>query len=74
MGYDSPQEETADFIYVRMHGTESKYGGSYPDSALKAWARRIKRWREQSKDVYFYFNNDPEGHAIKNALALKQML
>ena len=74
MGYDSPPEVTADFVYVRLHGTESKYGGSYPDSALTAWARRIKRWRKQSKDVYFYFNNDPEGHAIKNALTLKRML
>lgn len=74
MGYDSPPEVTADFVYVRLHGTESKYGGSYPDSALTAWARRIKRWRKQSKDVYFYFNNDPEGHAVKNALTLKRML
>ena len=73
MGYDSPQEITADFIYVRLHGTDSKYGGSYPDNALKQWARRIRRWRKDSRDVYFYFNNDPEGHAIKNALALKQM-
>ncbi len=74
MGYDSPQEVTADFVYVRLHGTESKYGGSYPDSALKTWSRRIGRWRRESKDVYFYFNNDPEGHAIKNALALKRMV
>ena len=74
MGYDSPQEMTADFIYVRLHGTESKYGGSYPDTLLKEWARRIRRWRKQSKEIYFYFNNDPEGHAIRNALTLKQMV
>ena len=74
MGYDSPQEVTADFIYVRLHGTESKYGGSYPDTVLKEWARRIRRWRKQSKEIYFYFNNDPEGHAIKNAFTLKQMV
>jgi uncharacterized protein YecE (DUF72 family) len=74
MGYDSPQEVTADFIYVRLHGTESKYGGSYPDSALKVWARRIRSWQKDSKDVYFYFNNDPDGHAIRNALTLKQLI
>lgn len=72
MGYDSPQEVTADFIYVRLHGTESKYGGSYPDSALKQWARRIRRWQKDSKDVYFYFNNDPEGHAVRNAKRLRE--
>jgi len=74
MGYDSPPEVTGDFVYVRLHGTESKYGGSYPASTLKAWAQRIRRWRRSAKDVYFYFNNDPEGHAIRNALSLKQMI
>ena len=73
MGYDSPQEVTADFIYVRMHGTESKYGGSYSNDALKVWARRIHRWRKDSKDVYFYFNNDPAAQAVENAITLKQM-
>src|SRR5437773_5501552 len=28
MGWASPQEITADFVYVRLHGTESTYGGS----------------------------------------------
>ncbi len=74
MGYDSPLEITADFIYVRLHGTESTYGGSYPLTALKAWAKRIRRWRRENKDVYFYFNNDPEGHAIKNAMTLRELL
>jgi uncharacterized protein YecE (DUF72 family) len=64
----------ADFVYVRLHGTESKYGGSYPPAALKEWSRRINGWRRDGKAVYFYFNNDPEGHAVKNALALKKML
>jgi uncharacterized protein YecE (DUF72 family) len=72
-GYDSPMEMTADFVYIRLHGTESKYGGSYPAAALKTWAKRIAQWRKESKDVFFYFNNDPEGHAVKNALTLKRM-
>ena len=66
-GYDSPIEVTANFVYVRLHGTESKYGGSYPKSALKEWAKRIKKWRSDVKEICFYFNNDPEGQAIKNA-------
>jgi uncharacterized protein YecE (DUF72 family) len=74
MGYDSPAEVTADFVYVRLHGTESKYAGSYPRSVLKKWAHRIGCWRKASKRVYFYFNNDPEGHAVKNALSLKKLV
>jgi uncharacterized protein YecE (DUF72 family) len=73
-GWTSPQEITADFVYVRLHGTESTYGGSYPKSALSAWAELINQWTADSKDVYFYFNNDPEGHAIKNALTLRNLI
>src|SRR5215831_7390429 len=73
-GYDSPAEITADFVYVRFHGTASRYGGSYSNSQLKAWARRIEAWREKSKDVFVYFNNDPEGHAVYNAKTLHVML
>ena len=73
-GYDSPDEIIADFVYVRLHGTETKYGGSYPTTVLKGWARRIKKWNSDSKTVYFYFNNDPEGHAVKNALELRELI
>lgn len=73
-GFDSPVRLTADFVYVRLHGTESTYGGSYSDSALKRWARRIKKWHTQSLPVYFYFNNDPEGHAVRNAKTLQELL
>jgi len=73
-GFDSPMEVTADFVYVRLHGTESRYGGSYPRSGLKKWAQRVQRWRKDSKSIYFYFNNDPEGHAVKNAKTLKKLL
>ena len=64
-----PYEITADFSYVRFHGpTSAKYLGSYSDQDLRAWARRIKGWK--LKVVYAYFNNDPGGEAVKNALFL----
>ena len=73
-GYESPHEITADFVYVRFHGTETTYGGSYSDDALRQWAARIREWRRQSKDVYVYFNNDPDAIAVANAKTLQQML
>ena len=27
-----------------------------------------KRWQKASKEVFVYFNNDPEGDAVKNAI------
>ena len=68
-------EITADFAYVRFHGpTEAKYWGSYSDADLRGWAERIESWRRKVRVVYAYFNNDPGGEAVKNALTLKQML
>jgi uncharacterized protein YecE (DUF72 family) len=70
-----PHEITADFSYVRFHGpTSAKYWGWYSTQELQAWARRIESWRDQLKAVYVYFNNDPEGAAVKNALELKRLL
>ena len=68
-------EITADFAYVRFHGpTEAKYWGSYSDADLQGWAERIESWRGKLSVVYAYFNNDPGGEAVKNALTLKQMI
>jgi uncharacterized protein YecE (DUF72 family) len=61
---------TADFVYVRRHGTTGPYGGSYPGRRLTADAQRIRRWRAAGRDVYVYFNNDGGAFAVKNALDL----
>lgn len=72
---DSPafplrKEITADFIYLRFHGAKSLYGSKYTEEELKLWAKDIKVWLKQGKDVYAYFNNDAEGYAIENAREL----
>jgi uncharacterized protein YecE (DUF72 family) len=70
-----PREITADFTYIRFHGpTSAKYWGSYPARELHVWADRIKAWRRELTSIYAYFNNDPEGAAVRNALTLKQMV
>jgi uncharacterized protein YecE (DUF72 family) len=69
-----PDEVTADFIYLRFHGpTSAKYFGSYSKVQLRRWAEKIERWREKVS-VYGYFNNDPGGEAVRNALMLKSLL
>jgi uncharacterized protein YecE (DUF72 family) len=70
----TPRIITADFTYVRMHGpTAAAYSGSYPPEVLNEWARQIDSWRQQLKQVYVYFNNDIGGHAIHNALELRDL-
>jgi uncharacterized protein YecE (DUF72 family) len=69
----SPVLVTADFAYIRFHGTSAGYRGCYSDSQLAGWARRIVGWRAQGKDVFCYFNNDAEGHAVRNARRLREL-
>jgi uncharacterized protein YecE (DUF72 family) len=35
---------TADFIYARLHGAEELYASGYTDTALDAWAKKIRSW------------------------------
>jgi uncharacterized protein YecE (DUF72 family) len=67
---------TADQVYVRMHGPEpaTMYTGSYTSEDLRWWAERIAEWDGEGRDVWMYFNNDLGGHAVRNALALKELL
>jgi uncharacterized protein YecE (DUF72 family) len=64
---------TADFVYVRFHGTAT-YHGAYEPPALEPWARFLSAQRGLGRDVYAYFNNDFEGHAPQDAVRLIGML
>jgi uncharacterized protein YecE (DUF72 family) len=62
---------TADFIYVRRHGTVTV---GYPASSLSEDAGRIRAWQAEGKDVHAYFNNDSEVHAVRDADKLGKLL
>jgi uncharacterized protein YecE (DUF72 family) len=61
-------EITSDFTYIRMHLPPRGLGYGRPD--LEPWADRLIDWRSRGLDVFVYFNNDIEGHAIKDAQTL----
>lgn len=67
-------EETADFIYLRRHGAVALYASDYSEEELQRDAQYIKRWLEEGRDVFVYFNNDAYGFAVKNALRLKELV
>jgi uncharacterized protein YecE (DUF72 family) len=54
-----PQDVTADFVYMRLHGDKELYRSGYSDRALERWAERIRSWQRGSepRDVYCYFDN-----------------
>jgi uncharacterized protein YecE (DUF72 family) len=70
----SPLEVTAEFVYVRLHGPDDKYAGSYSDSAMAWWAQQCLDWQKQGLDVYVYFDNDQLGYAAFNAQRLQELV
>ncbi len=58
------------FVYVRFHGSGSKYGGRYPDSMLADWAEWLSEQHSKGRPIYAYFNNDVGGHAPRDARRL----
>jgi uncharacterized protein YecE (DUF72 family) len=65
---------TTDFVYVRLHGHTRKYASSYSRAHLRRWAADARAWAAQGRDVYIYFDNDAEGAAVENAIALEEAL
>jgi len=62
---------------VRFHGPDAlttKYWGLYGPRRLKTAADRLGAWLGDGLDVYAYFNNDHEGHAVTDATWLRQRL
>ena len=59
--------------YLRFHGAQAIYQGGYPARTLKKWADWISN-QSKKRDVYVYFNNDAEGHAVEDAIRLKEIL
>jgi len=71
--YPKAEILTADFVYIRMHGSKILFSSKYTKKELKDLAKKIKRW-SKNKDIFVYFNNDAYGHAIENARTLRGFL
>lgn len=69
--YPFCEEMTADFVYIRLHGSQKLYASPYREDELQAWAEKVDLWK---KDAFIYFDNDDEGHAVNNAKRLKEIL
>ena len=67
------RELTADWTFIRFHYGKRGRNGRYSERELETWKRRIAAWRRDA-EVFAYFNNDWEGHAVENARWLKERL
>lgn len=61
-------EATASWGYVRLHEGAARPWPRYGTAALDAWVGRVaERWADDA-DVFVYFNNDPGGAAVVDAI------
>jgi uncharacterized protein YecE (DUF72 family) len=59
--------------YLRFHGPEGTYRGSYPDESLEEYAGYIKGWLKKKQLVFVYFNNTM-GEALGNLQTLNNLV
>jgi uncharacterized protein YecE (DUF72 family) len=66
-----PNVVTGGWSYVRFH--QGRPGiADYPRDKLRRWAERIAA--SPARETYIYFNNDPGGAAVRDALTLTELL
>ena len=73
-GLPCPLVATADFAYIRFHGSTGLYWSCYSDEELASWAKRLATLGANLEAIYIYFNNDAEAFAVRNAITLRGYL
>jgi uncharacterized protein YecE (DUF72 family) len=68
--YPYSETVTADFVYIRLHGSKILYRSLYTEEELALWVEKIKGWKRKT---FVYFDNDFEGYAVHNARRLKEL-
>jgi uncharacterized protein YecE (DUF72 family) len=61
------------FVYLRFHGPDGSYRGSYERDLLEEYAGYIEDWLAEGKTVYTYFNNTM-GEAVANLYTLRDLI
>ncbi|HEX3135849.1 MAG TPA: DUF72 domain-containing protein [Planctomycetota bacterium] len=64
----------AALLYLRRHGTDGRYRGSYDDQALQQDAELLCAWATNGVPVYAFFNNTADGAAVHNARRLQYLV
>ncbi|WP_431096456.1 DUF72 domain-containing protein [Polaromonas aquatica] len=62
------EDVTGDFVYLRLHGPETLYGGRYSDTALDRWAARISAWASggEPEDAHHISNLRPRVRSTRD--------
>ena len=63
----TPAWRTSDWGYLRLHEGTASPLPCYGRTALNSWAERLADCFSANDDVFVYFNNDPQGCAVRDA-------
>jgi uncharacterized protein YecE (DUF72 family) len=64
----TPVWRTADWTYLRLHEGTAHPHPCYDRQTLATWAHRLADLVGPDADAYVYFNNDPAGCAVRDAI------
>jgi uncharacterized protein YecE (DUF72 family) len=64
----TPLWPTTDWGYLRFHVGRARAWPHYGRRSLETWVDRVATAWPQGRDVYVYFNNDPTGAAVRDAV------
>jgi uncharacterized protein YecE (DUF72 family) len=65
----TPLWRTAGWLYLRLHEGPAEPWPDYDDETLMSWADELSG----ADDGYVYFNNDPGGAAVRDALRFAEL-
>lgn len=66
-------KSATELVYLRYHGINGDYKGSYTNEFLQDRALQIHNWLKDGKTVYTYFNNTI-GDAVNNLITLNELV
>ncbi|GEC06683.1 histidine kinase [Streptomyces spinoverrucosus] len=69
----TPLWRTTDWGYVRFHQGRARPWPHYGRQSLQTWVHRITAVFPGDHDVYVYFNNDPGGAAVGDAVTFADL-
>lgn len=65
---------TGGWRYLRFHGASAPYSGRYGPEVLSRVAEDLATWQRRGRTAWVFFNNDAQGHAVRDALELAGLL
>ncbi|MGW5438526.1 DUF72 domain-containing protein [Nocardia asteroides] len=69
----TPLWRTTDWAYLRLHAGRATPAPQYGRHALDSWVHRLLDTWSGEADLHVYFNNDPGGAAVRDAITFAHL-